>query len=106
MVCILFNRALAVSWSDEISSSVRISLEGLGFWTKWFSFGHVVVGRSLGYTHESSLSSVYMWLKRALASSGALLMLLSSGPGLSLAVSDLRSTKSWVALSFGWGVLV
>ena len=32
MVCILFNRALAVSWSDETSSSVSISWKGVGFW--------------------------------------------------------------------------
>ena len=31
-VCI-FNRALAVSWSDEISSSVSISWEDFSFWT-------------------------------------------------------------------------
>ena len=73
---------------------MSVSWEGVGFWAKCFSFGYGVVVHSLGYTHESSLSSVVMWLKRALASSGALLMLLSSGPGLSLAVSDLRSTKS------------
>ena len=34
MVCILFSRAVAVSWSYEISSSVSISWEGFGFWTK------------------------------------------------------------------------
>ena len=33
IVCILFNRALAVSWSDDISSSVSISWEDFGFWT-------------------------------------------------------------------------
>ena len=32
MVCILFNRALAVSWSNEISYSVSVSWEGVGFW--------------------------------------------------------------------------